>query len=84
MESGAIADSQITTNSVLNDDYSNYGPTLARFNGESEYRGSLGSLSLFVLIEKGKSFILFSYGKTFQCQYLGKRAKYIDAFSKKF
>ncbi|XP_071801373.1 uncharacterized protein [Asterias amurensis] len=39
MESGAIADSQITANNVSNNDYTNYGPTLARFNGESSWCG---------------------------------------------
>ena len=37
MESGAIADNQITASNVLNDDYANYGPTLARFNGNGKY-----------------------------------------------
>ena len=37
MESGAIADHQITAKNVLNGDYAKYGPELARLNGNSKF-----------------------------------------------
>ena len=37
MESGAIADHQITAKNVLNEDYGKYGPKLARLNSNSKY-----------------------------------------------
>ncbi len=36
MESGAIADHQITAKNVLNDDDANYGTSLARFNANGK------------------------------------------------
>ncbi|XP_071801406.1 EGF-like repeat and discoidin I-like domain-containing protein 3 [Asterias amurensis] len=39
MESGAIADHQITASSVLNNDYANYGTALARLNSKGSWCG---------------------------------------------
>ena len=49
MESGAIADHQITAKNVLNNDYANYEPALARLNGISKYNTSFqeGYVTLF-------------------------------------
>ncbi|XP_071801303.1 uncharacterized protein [Asterias amurensis] len=66
MESGAIADNQINASHVLNDDYANYGPTLARFNGNGSWCGT-PYINAWIQVDLGRTVDI--YGLIIQGRY---------------